>query len=226
MKKQMKKSILVIICMLAAGICYSCSFQKSAMQEPELILEQGAESKDSEMQTMFEEVLPEESLSEIRTESLTEPETETKPCVYVHVCGEVVSPGVYEMEEGSRVFQAVEMAGGFLDEASGEYLNMAQIVEDGMKIMVPSKEDIESGKVSVSTVNAGNGQAEAAEPVVNLNTADKEQLMTLKGIGESRAEDILRYREEHGKFRNIEEIMNVPGIKDAAFQKIKDRIIV
>lgn len=230
MKKQMIKSLLVIICMLAAGICYSCNLAGTRGEErdPKLVLEQETKSPEDGKEKLTGQEGREEMLNGASAEAKTQLETEAKLRVYVHVCGKVAKPGVYEMEEGSRVFQAVELAGGLLDEAAVDYLNMAQIVADGMKITVPSKEEVESGTLSGQTAAMGvdSGQGAAAEPVVNLNTADKDQLMTLSGIGEARAEDILRYRAEHGRFRNIEEIMNVPGIKDAAFQKIKDRITV
>lgn len=200
MKKQVIKFLAVIICMLAAGICYSCDNTVTGLtgDGQKVVLE---------------------------TESAPEAETkpaETPACYYVHICGEVNAPGVYEMEAGSRIFQAVEMAGGFTDTAAAEYLNMAQEVTDGMKLLVPSVEDVESGQLSgLDELLPASG-----EQKVNLNTATKEQLMTLRGIGESRAEDIIRYREETGPFRTIEEIMEISGIKDAAFQKIKEDITV
>ncbi|MEG0215936.1 MAG: helix-hairpin-helix domain-containing protein, partial [Hungatella sp.] len=152
------------------------------------------------------------------------PEAETSlaaapECYYVHICGEVVSPGVYEIEAGSRVFQVVERAGGFTGEAANGYLNLAEMIRDGMKIAVPSVTELEKNAVY------GESAGDEAKKV-NLNTATKEELMTLKGVGEAKAEDILRYREDHGGFQSIEEIMEISGIKDAAFQKIKDDIIV
>lgn len=232
--KQVKKQLLVIICMLAAGICYSCGAPglTSEEQGPELILEaemQGLEEAGTQRAGTQPGPTPESELgaereSELETES--EPESEEIPRVYVHVCGAVVRPGVYELAEGSRVFQAVELAGGLQEEAAGEYLNMAQVVKDGMQIAVPSQEEAAAG-VWPGKADASGGEGQSAEnSMVNLNTAGKDQLMTLKGIGEARAEDILRYREEHGTFRKIEDIMKVPGIKDAAFEKIKDRITV
>ena len=137
--------------------------------------------------------------------------------VYVHICGEVEKPGVYELEEGSRVFQAVEAAGGFTAEASQSSMNLAETIADGMQIVILSKEEAEAVQAAAE---------ESAAGLVNINQASKEQLMALPGIGESRAEDIIRYREESGGFQRIEDIMKVSGIKDAAFQKIKDSIAV
>lgn len=136
---------------------------------------------------------------------------------YVHICGEVKNPGVYELPEGSRMFQVLEKAGGFTPEAAETSLNLAEPIADGMQIVVLSKEE---------ALQAAETAEEEASGRVNINKASKEQLMTLPGIGESRAEDILRYREESGGFQKIEDIMKVSGIKDAAFQKIKDSITV
>ena len=111
----------------------------------------------------------------------------------------------------------MEAAGGLTDEAEESGLNLAEKIEDGMQIVIPDKEEAESQKQAAAEASAG---------LVNIKKASREQLMTLTGIGESRAEDIIRYREESGGFLKIEDIMKVPGIKDAAFQKIKDSITV
>lgn len=165
------------------------------------------------IQQMFKEseVLETEADTPV-TEAPTEP-----VMIYVHICGEVNSPGVYELPEGSRVFEAVEAAGGFTDEAAQVSLNLAQVISDAEQIVILSQEEAEE---------KARLDREQAAGIVNLNTASKEQLMTLTGIGESRAEDIIRYRNESGGFQNIEEIMNVPGIKESAYLKIKDSITV
>lgn len=200
MRKQTVKMLLVIICMLAAGICFSCNKGVAIGESQKVWLE--------ETQAIVQET--ESQMAEIPNRC------------YVHVCGEVLNPGVYELEEGSRIFQLIEMAGGFTDAAATEYLNMAQIVQDGMKIQVPSLEELDTGE----WLGQQGSALEEKPRKINLNTATKEELMTLRGIGEARAEDILRYREEHGTFETIEEIMEISGIKDAAFQKIKEYITV
>ena len=148
------------------------------------------------------------------------------PAFVVHVCGEVVNPGIYELPAGSRIYEAVKAAGGFTENASEESVNLASPIEDGVQIRIYSKEEAETLAAGAAPFDGFEASGEGKEPVVNLNTATKEELMTLSGIGESRAEDIIRYREENGGFQNIEDIMKVSGIKDAAFQKIKDRITV
>lgn len=135
--------------------------------------------------------------------------------LFVHICGEVEKPGVYELPEGSRVYEAVEEAGGFTEDAAADYVNLAQILEDGWKVEIPSKE----GQTEVFAGIADDGR-------VDINTAAKEELLTLPGIGESRAESIIAYREKSGGFSRIEDIMKVEGIKEGMFAKMKDKICV
>ena len=152
------------------------------------------------------------------------------------------APGVYELEEGQRICDAIEQAGGFTEEAATDYLNLAEPVRDGMKLAVPNRDDIPkrewapeqsgygqtgiSGYGQAGTAGDSHGAAVSDSHLVNLNTATKEELMSLTGIGEAKAADILRYREEHGRFERIEDVMKISGIKEAAFQKIRDNITV
>lgn len=148
--------------------------------------------------------------------------------IYVYICGEVANPGVYELSKDSRIYEAVDVAGGFTENAARESINLASKVSDGMQITIYNKEEAASlpaGGTSAGK-NSGQDQMSGSSSLVNLNTATKEELMTLKGIGESKAEDIIRYREKSGGFKKIEDIMKISGIKEAGFQKIKDSITV
>lgn len=136
------------------------------------------------------------------------------PLIMVHLCGFVVSPGVYEVPEGSRVYEVIELAGGFLTGAAESYLNLAEIVTDGQKLVVPSLDEVESDRYGEIAAGKEDG-------LININTADKKLLMTLPGIGEARAEAIIAWRTENGDFQTKEEIMQVSGIKEAAYEKIK-----
>lgn len=152
---------------------------------------------------------------------------DTAASCFVHVCGEVEKPGVYELEEGRRVYEAVAMAGGFTERAAQDYLNLAEPIWDGMKLEVPDREQVPPAEWPVSEKQPGTAKsAGPSSGKVNLNTATKEELMTLRGIGEAKAEDILRYRQKQGGFERIEDIMEISGIKNAAFEKIKDDITV
>ena len=154
-------------------------------------------------------------------------ENSEKSGVYVYICGEVVAPGVYELSEDSRIYEAVDAAGGFTENAARESVNLASKVSDGMQITIYNKEEAASLPAGSGSAvgNAGQGGT-SGSGLVNLNTATKEELMTLKGIGEAKAEDIIRYREKSGGFKKIEDIMKISGIKEAGFQKIKDNITV
>ncbi len=213
--KSLKKfrTAAVVLAVTAAGICYSCGPQDGDTQE--LVLE-----------TMAQTAVETSAAGEESSPAAEAPSA--KASYFVHVCGQVNEPGVYELEPGSRIYQAVEMAGGFAPEAAVWYLNLAQEITDGMKIQVPTEEEAadwtQSGPPAMAQGQDGESIPDGGK--VNLNTAGREQLMTLTGIGESRADDIIRYREEHGPFERIEDIMNVSGIKDGAFQKIKDSITV
>lgn len=137
--------------------------------------------------------------------------------IYVYVCGCVEKPGVYTVKQQARVYELIEMAGGFSDGADDTALNLVDRVSDGQKVYVPEKG---------AALQESDGNGQGGSGLVNLNTADKAALMTLPGIGEAKAEDILQYRKNKGAFRKIEDIKNISGIKDAAFQKIKDFICV
>ena len=176
-----------------------------------------------------------------RTE-LSDASSEEAKTLVVHICGAVSAPGVYELPAGSRIIDAVEAGGGFLPEAEEACCNLAEEIVDGCQIYIMTKtESCADGqtekKAGIQTSpdsnmqttdrNVRSNSATALENgLVNLNTADIAALMTLPGIGESRAKAIISYREQHGAFAQIEDIMKISGIKQAAFSKIKDKITV
>lgn len=163
----------------------------------------------------------EQSTDEIQDEKLDD--LEDSGTIYVYVCGAVHSPGVYELEGGARIYEAIVCAGGLRDDADKNYVNQAQILSDGEQIYIPTEEEAAQEHLLSKTEQVSDS---ATDGRIDLNTATKEELMTLSGIGESRAESILAYRQVHGMFQNIEELMNVDGIKEGIFQKIKDSITV
>lgn len=165
----------------------------------------------------FQEVLTEEMDEEGTSGISGKNESLTNECIYVHVCGEVESPGVYELSSGSRIFEAIEAAGGVTKKASEEAVNQAEILKDGQQLYIPSQEELE---------NQYSETGAAADGKVNINRASKEELMTLPGIGEAKADAIIRYRQEKGTFDSIENIMEIEGIKEGVFRKIQDQITV
>ena len=134
--------------------------------------------------------------------------------MYVYICGHVNSPGVVKCQKGTRLYEAVEMAGGADDSADMSTVNLAAQVADGERIYIPAYGE------DFSAIE------EQTEGLVNINKATENELMTLPGIGSSRAADIVRYRTDNGRFQTIEDIMKVSGIKEAAFNKIKNYICV
>lgn len=156
----------------------------------------------------------------------TEQLVTTEEYAYVHLCGAVVNPGVYKMVSGTRVYEAVDMAGGVTEEADTQAVNMARPVEDEMQLYIPTKEEVKNGIVTQHGGTVSQDNEETKEELLNINRATKEELMELPGIGEAKAEAIIAYREEHGIFTEITELMNISGIKEAAFSKIKDKIKV
>ncbi len=174
--------------------------------------------------------------------------------IYVHICGAVVNAGVYELDAGSRVFEAIEAAGGFTGEACQDYVNQAGVLSDAQRLVIPTNEEIEAAKADgtwqelwtadgngLVSESAGTGtQAPGAfengvlskeadvsgAGLVNINTASESELGAISGIGAGKAAAIVKYRQENGNFAAIEDIMNVSGIKEGTYEKIKDKITV
>ena len=162
--------------------------------------------------------------------------------IYVDVCGAVANPGVFQLAAGSRVFQAIEAAGGYLPEAALTCVNRAGVLTDGQQLYILTQEEMErQGLDPAEMFGASDGQMNGSAGTgqntgmtaqvqqdnrININTADEAQLPTLTGIGAPRAQAIIAYREENGPFAAIEDIMNVQGIKEGTFAKIKDEIVV
>ncbi|MGN1206529.1 MAG: helix-hairpin-helix domain-containing protein [Eubacterium sp.] len=138
--------------------------------------------------------------------------------VYVHIVGAVKKPGVYTFHRKPRVVDVIEQAGGFTKDAVTGEINQAEIVEDGTQLTIASTK--EKKKQSMQE------EQNIDDRKINLNIATKEQLMTLAGIGEAKADAIIAYREEKGKFHKIEDLMEIPGIKEGVFDKIKSQICV
>ena len=158
-------------------------------------------------------------ISQIQTEEPadTEAQTQEQHMIYAHICGAVVSPGVYGLPEGSRISDGIAAAGGFAEDADTEYYNLALLMEDGMQVRVPTVEEAESLRAAA---------ADSSDGLVNINTAGLDELMSLPGIGEVKAEAIIEYRSRNGPFEDISDIMRVSGIKESAYQQIQYRIKV
>ena len=190
-----RKIKLNIAVFLVACVLYGC-----APKEAELIVDYDASKESTESQTL----------------GTTEYSGNEKIAVYV--CGAVENPGVYYLDSGTIKADALALAGGLLADAARDYVNLAEKTADGERIYFPYQEELETGVLS-------DGGSIEADGRVNINTADEEQLMTLPGIGSSKARDIIKYREENGMYSCIEDIMNVPGIKEGVYNAIADSIV-
>lgn len=158
--------------------------------------------------------------------------------VVVYICGAVKHPGVYKFTAGSRVNDAVNAASGFKKGAARTAINQARVLEDGEQITIPTLKQVKRKQLSKTTdgddfqdkttdnENTDSSEIESQDTLININTASAGELTALSGIGQSRADAIIEYRQSNGKFQSIEDIMKIPGIKQGIFNKIKNKISV
>lgn len=201
MKNKIIKWFPVLIAVVAAGVVFCCSCADT----------------NNKVTIIEEDVADGIMLTESERETDASYETGMQTGVWVYVCGEVKDPGVYYLEESSRILDAIEMAGGMTEDADRVHLNLASPIEDGQQIYVPNVSENSENQLAAYT-DEGSG-------LIDLNTASLEELKTLPGIGDSKASAIIEYR-KNTPFETIEDIMNVSGIKENSFQKIKDMIKV
>ena len=232
MKRKMVITGLTCMFLLVSGICYSCSYQK---EQSELNAADAVdlEAGDPEIEGQEGLILSDSETKEDNQPSISvvpEEEYEAAGVIYVHVCGAVFHPGVYEADESARVVDALELAGGLTKDAAGDYLNQAQPITDGQRIYVPTEAELDN--LTADEIVSGEGAAveetkdNKDTSLVNINTADAAKLMTLPGIGQSKANSIIEYRNANGSFKVIEDLMKVTGIKEGSFGQISDKISV
>lgn len=179
--------------------------------------------------TTYENILSDNIIVENNTK---EEVLEEKEKIKVYVTGEVNVPGVIELEEGARIQDAIEGAGGITAEANLKNINLAYEISDGEKIYIPNLSEVDSEEVNGETISAeGDSNSTSGSPSnsnskININKATESELTTIPGIGESTAQKIITYREENGKFKSVEDLKNVSGIGDSKYEKMKDYISV
>ena len=146
--------------------------------------------------------------------------------IVIHITGQVINQGIVKLEEGARVIDAIERAGGATKEANLSKINLAYLLEDGMKLYIPNKNDKQEEEQILNTsINEQNGNSNQ-KLKVNINTATSEELQKLPGIGEAMANRIITYRKQNGKFIKLEDLKNVSGIGEAKFNNIKNYIYI
>lgn len=215
-KKQKRTARAAMSCLMLL-LLYGCAYQGQAspavtvLPQENGVTESAAPQDKDAAQGTGDGSLPADTGSG-RGASAGEAET-----LAVYVCGSVVSPGVYELPTGSRVYEAVALAGGMTEEAAPTAVNQAELLTDGQMIEIPTKEEQQVQKAAEEARSDG---------LVNINTADLEELKTLPGIGDAKARSIIAYREKNGAFQAAADIKNVDGIGDGVFAKLEGSIKV
>lgn len=234
MKKKYVITGLTVILLLISGVCYSCTYHSKASAELVSLNTDKGEAEGIQPTTVIDPLTQTQSVD---NESKVEQEPmqlDGVTVIYVHICGAVASPGVYQAREGARLVDLIKLAGGLAKDAAGDYINQAQLVIDGQRIYIPDQ--IERKKLSTEELIAGvQTNSELSSPgsavttqesaLININTADTEELMSISGIGKAKAASIIAYREKNGKFSTIEDLMNIPGIKEGLFNQISYMIV-
>lgn len=199
------RAVVFILCILGVGGCG----QKTGDLDLQTDLEQQEEIGD------VEEVIEEESQE-----------------IFVYVCGAVAAPGVYCLPNGARVYEAIEAAGGMTEEADKTYVNQAEEVSDGAKLQIFTKDEVEQAgrnpdpNITGEDGLGGQSPQDQQNGKVNLNTATIEELKTLPGIGDMRAEAIIAYRKSKGPFTSIDQLKEIAGIKGKIYEKIEEYIVI
>lgn len=239
MKRRLNRKIMVLL-LTGLAVFSGCSDSVSVLKtgEEEVAAEsqsQGIEESAEQSQKTEETEEQQSEDAEGTAEKLPVEEPAREQTIFVDVCGAVNAPGVYQLPARSRIFQAVELAGGFREDAALELVNQAEVLNDGQQIRIFTQEEarqqaeagaaLDNPQMTNQETDISGENSSGAE-LVNLNRADKSALMTLTGIGETRAEAILAYRETHGGFSAVEELMQVEGIKEKTYEKLKDKITV
>lgn len=228
MKRKYAVLLFTFSFLLLSGVCYSCTYLDNRMPAPEIT---SLSPKSSSGENVL--VSPDTAQKGSTSSEGQEPESpDTKDnkaaeC-FIHICGAVKNPGVFRVGEGARLFDLIELAGGLMDNAAADYINQARLVEDGQRVYIPTRDevkDLNPGEYISGEDEQGN--EDTSKPVlVNINKAGTEELMSLPGIGEAKAKNIIDYRKLKGGFKTIEDLMDIPGIKEGLFNQLSSCITV
>jgi len=208
---------VVLVAVVVLGVLYI----NSQRAEPMTIVGASDEEVTSENATLADTNAP--LVTAVTTPQVID-HTSISDFIIVYVSGHVRNPGVFELAQGARLWQAIELAGGMTEYADENAINLASELVDEQHIIVFGIED--NMPPSIAQTQATGQAAATANSVININSATLAQLQTLSGIGEARARDIINHREARGGFARIEDIMNVPGIGEGIFARIRDSITV
>ncbi len=224
MKNFNRKQKIIIICigiMFIGAVAYYVYANQDVNRNGEIFLDDKVDTQGNVLNNALEEKTEAEKIKDVT----------------VYITGAINKPGVYVLPEGSRISDVVDKAEGLTEDADDGTVNLAYVIEDGMHIIFPRKNEIRNSESYMTTesgldVNNTIGKSTSGEnkkigsAKININVATKEELETLTGIGASTADKIINYRKEKGNFKNIEDIKNVNGIGKSKYNKIKDEICV
>lgn len=238
--KKIVTIILTVIFIGAAGILYSLGASKDTNSnvilkenDDERVLNSSQDQiqeKSDSVKGITDSNLAKEGTKENKTHTDYARGEDLDQYIYVHICGEVKKPQVYKVKKNARLTHVIEQAGGLTEKAAGEYINQARFVIDGEKIYVPSIKEVKEMNLIEKDYDIAMKEQETSSQSsslrININTASLEELMTLTGIGEAKANSIIAYRELNGLFQSIDEVKNIEGIKDGVFNKIRDLITI
>lgn len=214
-KRNIVLIMLVFLCVITSFILYGRNKSKVF--------------KDEYMKNIFvEEEAPDDNSVEVNAEPIKEVKGENQltksiKMIVVEIKGEVVSPDVYEISEGSIIRDLITKAGGLTNEANIDKINRADKLRDNQLIVIPNKNELSNANTNINVSKEGNT---AEDGIININTASLEELQKINGVGEVKAKSIINYREKNGGFKSIDEMKNIEGIGDKTFEKMKDQITI
>lgn len=222
------KKIILVVCglfILLSGLLYmNSNYIREYLSDNDIKTEVllSSESDDNKHQNMLQ------SGQDTTTASDNAKKNIQNAKVVVYICGAVKKPGVYKFEKGSRVNDAINAASGFSRNAAKTAINQARVLKDGEQITIPTLKQLHKQTLK-NKHNAEQSDTDSLKKengLININTASASELTSLSGIGQSRADAIIEYRESNGKFKDTSDIMKISGIKEGIFNKIKNKISV
>ncbi|WP_026558680.1 helix-hairpin-helix domain-containing protein [Bacillus sp. J37] len=208
MNLQINKKWMIIICVSVLIVCCFYYFYAMEPMKSEVVKIEEMDMNEFE-----------ETISSNEKEPVDNGEERTS--IVIDVKGAVLKPGVYEVPQDARVYEAIQEAGGLSEKADELSVNLASSLQDGMVVYIPIK-----GETKENPFISQNVAEDPSQKKVNINLATSEELQTLTGIGPSKAESIISYREEQGPFTKIEDLLEVTGIGDKSFEKLREEITV
>ncbi|MCQ2492461.1 MAG: helix-hairpin-helix domain-containing protein [Lachnospiraceae bacterium] len=214
-----KMRMLVLICYIFMAILFAAGCDR---KDDSLLLKNESSSTGTDQEHNKKDQQGEDDKTSKKEENVEKSQTAGK--IFVYICGQVKNPGVYELDQTDRIVKAIELAGGLTKKADETSVNQAATMEDGQQIYIPAREYLQKGAEQDQSRDAGSKEDFGNGNLISINHASKEELMSIPGIGEAKASSIIAYREEHGSFSKIEDLMNISGIKDGVFAKMKEYI--